>query len=93
MRPAVNHALGGLCENCVTECCTVVMGTAFAMGVPPVHINNFGYLQMKWRTPKAGVLFVIKRRHLVRSNDGCTGLELCHIPLGATPYAVTETRT
>jgi len=55
MRPAVNHALGGLCENCVTECCTVVMGTAFAMGVPPVRINNFGYLHMKWRTPKAGV--------------------------------------
>ena len=44
-----------LCENCVTECCTVVMSTAFAMDVQPVRINNFSYLQMKWRTPKAGV--------------------------------------
>ena len=30
-----------LCENCVTECCTVVMSTAFAMDVPPVSFNNF----------------------------------------------------
>ena len=44
-----------LCENCVTECCTVVMGTAIAMGARRVSINNFSYLRLKWRTPKAGV--------------------------------------
>ena len=33
-----------LCENCVTECRTVVMSTAFAMDVPPVSFNNFSYL-------------------------------------------------
>ena len=39
----------------MTECCTVVMSTAFAMDVPPVSVNDFSYLQTKWRTPKAGV--------------------------------------
>jgi len=28
-----------LCENCVTECCTVVMGTAITMGAAPFIIN------------------------------------------------------
>jgi hypothetical protein len=32
-----------------------VMSTAFAMGVPPIRFNIFSYLQIKWRTPKAGV--------------------------------------
>ena len=50
-----------LCENCVTECCTVVMSTAIAMGVLPVSINSFSYLQSKWRTPKAGVAFSSSR--------------------------------
>src|SRR5210317_829098 len=45
----------GLCEICVTECCTVVQSTAIAMGELPVNINNIRYLQTKWRTPKAGV--------------------------------------
>jgi hypothetical protein len=36
-----------LCEICVTECCTVVQGTAIAMGVPPVSINNISYLKTK----------------------------------------------
>jgi hypothetical protein len=48
-------AVQPLCENCVTECCAVVMSTAFAMDVPPVSDNNFSYLQTKWRPPKAGV--------------------------------------
>ena len=46
---------GLLCENCMTEWCAVVHSTADAMGVPPVSINKFRYLQTKWRTPKAGV--------------------------------------
>jgi hypothetical protein len=50
-----NAADQPLCENCVTECCTVVISTAFAMDVPPVSVNGFSYLQMKWRPPKAGV--------------------------------------
>jgi len=29
------------------------------MDVPPVSINNFSYLQSKWRTPKAGVSALI----------------------------------
>ena len=29
----------GLCENCVTECCAVVQGTAIAMGAVPFSIN------------------------------------------------------
>ena len=44
-----------MCENCVTECCTVVISTAFAMDVPPVSINNFSYLQTNVCAPKAGV--------------------------------------
>lgn len=49
------RSVGVLCENRVTECCTVMMSTANAMDVPPVRFNIFSHLQMKWRTPKAGV--------------------------------------
>jgi len=51
-----------LCENCVTESCTVVMGAAFAMGVPPIRFNSFSYLQTKWHAPKAGVTGSIRGR-------------------------------
>jgi hypothetical protein len=40
----------------MTEWCAVVHSTADAMGVLPVSINKFRYLQTKWRTPKAGVV-------------------------------------
>ena len=40
----------------MTELCTVVMCAALAMDVPPFSINNFSYLQMNVRTPKAGVM-------------------------------------
>ena len=43
----VNLVQLALCENCVTECCTVVQSTAIAMGEPPVSANNFSYLQSK----------------------------------------------
>ena len=39
----------------MTEYCIVVISTAFAMGVWPVSINKYSYLQMNKRTPKAGV--------------------------------------
>jgi hypothetical protein len=38
------------------------MGTAIAMDVPPVNINNFNYLSMKQRAPKAGVTGSTKRQ-------------------------------
>ena len=41
---SVKDMTWSLCENRVTECYTVVMGTAFAMDVPPVSYNNFSYL-------------------------------------------------
>ena len=44
-----------MCENCVTRLCTVVISTASAMGVEPVSINKYSYLQMVMRSPKAGV--------------------------------------
>ena len=34
LSPQLGHSSPniGLCENCVTQCCTVVMGSAIAMG-------------------------------------------------------------
>ena len=40
----------------MTELCTVVMSTALAMDVPSVSVNNFSYLRLKKRAPKAGVI-------------------------------------
>jgi len=35
----INQRCSGLCEICVTECCTVVQSTAIAMGAVPFNIN------------------------------------------------------
>ena len=36
-----------LCENCLTEYCTVVQSTAIAMDVSLVSNNNISYLRTK----------------------------------------------
>ena len=57
------------------------MGTAIAMGARRVSINNFSYLRLKWRTPKAGVTgsnpvgraTLEKIAHLGLTADLCNG--------------------
>jgi hypothetical protein len=67
------------------------MGTAIAMDVPPVNTNNFNYLSMKQRAPKAGVTGSTKRQdsrfgRAERAPKGCRTL-MCGInPVGRARF-------